>query len=74
MISVTKSDFLVGYVEKRTKLKLFFTDTLYNAFRFNVLWQIMTIEWMHDLLINKELDDKNYEYGNPEAVIKQERI
>ena len=74
MISVTKSDFLIGYVEKRTKLKHFSTGTLYNAFRFNVLRQIMTIEWMHDLLINKELDDKNYEYGNPEALIKQERI
>ena len=44
MISATKSDFLIGYVEKRTKLKHFSTGTLYNAFRFNVLRQIMTIE------------------------------
>ena len=48
MISVTKSDFLIGYVEKRTKLKHFSTGTLYNAFRFKVLRQIMTIECMHD--------------------------
>ena len=48
MILVTKSDFLIGYVEMTTKLKHFSTSTLYNAFRFNVLRQIMTIEWMHD--------------------------
>ena len=48
MISVTKSDFLIGYVESTTKLKHFSNGTLYNAFRFNVLRQIMTIECMHD--------------------------
>ena len=48
MISVTVSDFLVGYVEMTTKLKHFSTGTLHNAFWFNVLRQIMTIEWMHD--------------------------
>ena len=34
---MTKSDFFIGYVEKTTILKHFFTGTLYNAFRFNVL-------------------------------------
>ena len=48
MISVTKSDFLIGNVENATKLKHFSDGTLYYAFRFNVLWQIMMIEWMHD--------------------------
>ena len=48
MISVTISDFLIGYVEMATKLKHFSTGTLHNPFWFNVLRQIMTIEWMHD--------------------------
>ena len=68
---MTKSDFLIGYVEKTTKLRHFFTDTLYNAFRFNVLKEWRLNECMTTILINKELDDKNYEYGNPKAWIKQ---
>ena len=48
MILVTKSDFLIECVEMTTELKHFSTGALYNAFRFNVLRQIMKIEWMHD--------------------------
>ena len=48
MISLIKSDFLIGYVEKTTKLKYFSTGTSYNSFRFNVLRQVMASEWMHD--------------------------
>ena len=48
-------------------------SALYNTFWFNVLRQIMN-ECMTTILINKELDDKNYECGNPEAWVKQERI
>ena len=74
MISVTKSDSVIGYAEKTTKLKHFSIVMLYNLLRFNVLWQAMKIECMTTILINKELDDKNYEYGNPKARILQERI
>ena len=52
----------------------FSTGILYNAFRFNILRQIMTIECMTTILIYKELDDKSYEYGNPKAWIKHEWI
>ena len=52
----------------------FSTGILYNAFRFNIRRQIMTIECMTTILIYKELDNKNYEYGNPKAWIKHEWI
>ena len=74
MISVTKSDSVIGYAEKTTKLKHFSIVILYNVLRFNVVRQAMTIECQTTILINKELDDKNYEYGNPKAWILQERI
>ena len=56
MISVTKSNFLIGYMEKTTKLKHFSNGTLHfsNAFRFNVLRQVMTIECMHDNYLDQE--------------------
>ena len=69
MISVRKSDFTNGYAEKTTKLKYFSNGTSYNAFRFNVLLQIMTIEGMHD----NDLDQQG-DCGNPKVWIKQERI
>ena len=41
---MTKSDFLIGDVEKTAILRHYSIVTLYNAFRINFLGQIMMIE------------------------------